>query len=199
MMEEQQLSLLRNTINEATNAYRHAETIVQARLYNYLVSATILLAAWPGFNTSDTWSAIFHLVISFLGFLLSLLWSILGFRQCKFLDVHMDIIVDLENQLPEDYQNMGMKTTVPINNLQKGLLVNLRNSDKNIKLNKFEKMFSSRNFLFIVPIGFKVTFLFLLVYSFLHITEPKQPITNLKASTSCSVTAPKSTPQSMKE
>jgi predicted small integral membrane protein len=82
-------SYLFAAINEVRVSFRHAETIVQARFYNYLMAVSILILAWAAFATSDPWSNFLRGVVAMLGLILSVLWSILGSRQRKFLALHM--------------------------------------------------------------------------------------------------------------
>lgn len=152
-------------IEQATAGYRHAETIVQARLYNFLVAATILLASWSGFAASDSWCAFFRFLVAALGLFLSVVWAILGSREQKFLTLNMDGIVSLEDKLSDGAKAVGAMTTVPIAKLQRGQVVQLCMEDRTIKLNSAEWRLSSRRLLVLAPIAFAVAFAALLLRS----------------------------------
>lgn len=96
-------------IAEAGVWYRHAEVIVQQRLNNFLVVATILLAtiatvlaATAPDKPSELAAIIltkyrtnFVVVLSVIGFLLSVAYGILGARQKKFVQLHKEVVMHL--------------------------------------------------------------------------------------------------------
>ncbi|TLU83865.1 MAG: hypothetical protein FDX30_06230 [Chlorobium sp.] len=148
-----------DSIQCAINGYRHAETIVQTRFYNYLLIVTFLLIPWSWSLESN--KMIFNITSSFLGILFSILWIILGFRYRKFLWLHMDIIIKLEDKL----NNEEIKIMTPIYNLQNGSAVSIQKENKKIKLCWLQKKVDSRSLLFIVPIIFSISYSVLLFYS----------------------------------
>jgi hypothetical protein len=64
--------------------FRFAELIGQQRLYNFLMSASILLLACAAILSTTQGSKWFATSLSVFGQILSALWVIVGSRQCKF-------------------------------------------------------------------------------------------------------------------
>lgn len=154
---------LQVAIDRATDGYRHSENVVQARLSNYLVAASVLLGSGMAFSSHDNWSMSLSAIVALLGFLLSTLWAFLGTRQRKFLFLQMDVIVHLENQLSDQLKRVGARTNTPTACLQNGLAVKLSSQDQVIKLNWVEREMKSRNLLVWAPALFGAAFVALFI------------------------------------
>jgi hypothetical protein len=151
----------------ATQGYHHAQSVIQSRLYNYLVAASILVRAWATlFNAAEGRArSVVLIVVAALGVALSLLWSLLGMRQAKFVALHLDICCSLENELPVACWSVAQ----PIADLRKGRKVTLRTKDekdqerKELRLNWLEQQSASVRLTIIAPVALLIGFLFLLL------------------------------------
>src|SRR4051794_10044011 len=132
----------------ATEGFRHMEEIGQHRLHNFLVGDTILLLGWATLfeigNRPEVANGpeiphslargIVLVIFAALSALLSFLWTILGLRERKFLDLQMGIVVNLETLLLGRSGLDALKITGPICKLQKGEEVNIPISGKKVTL-----------------------------------------------------------------
>ena len=83
--------------------YCHAETIIQSRLYNYLIAVSVLFLSWAAvFASRVPGRAPILVVLAMLSLLLSVGWTVLGLRARKFLELHRDIMLSLEEKLPTE-------------------------------------------------------------------------------------------------
>ena len=117
--------------------YMHAEIVVQQRLYNYFVAATILLAAIAtvlAASSAGTGEAAnllaaqrkaFVIALAILGTLLSVAYTLLGARQRKFVRLHKDVAMHLARSIgshPRQYLReftqlqSEFSTTLPFSN-----------------------------------------------------------------------------------
>jgi len=144
---------------EAGAAFRHAEVIVQQRLYNFLMAASILLLAGaaPIVTGPTPRTTLFMITASALGLFLSCAWTGLGFRQRTFVDLLAEIIQDLESRLPPE-----LRVWKPIANLRAGKNVVFPVSKRKAQLPRHERMLRSSNLLFATPFVFGLAFLVLL-------------------------------------
>ena len=125
----------------AVRGYYHAETIIQARLYNFLFADSILLLSWAAVYSASTAKHQKEVLVVFsaLSIILGLWLLLMGFRHRKFLFVHTKVITDVERLLPESY-----RIHAPITNLQERRTVRVGADD--YKLTVFEAHARSRNF-----------------------------------------------------
>jgi len=143
-------------IADAAAWFQHAETIVQQRLYNFLMAASILiLAAATSLSASphpaQKWVV---LTVSTVGLLLSAAYGVLGIRQVKFIDLHMDIVESLELKL----KNPDYRIITQIARLRAGDEARSPLTNTARKLNTFERIFRSSHFLIASPFAFVVVF-----------------------------------------
>lgn len=143
-------------IADAAAWYRHAEVIVQQRLYNFLMAASILiLAAATSLSASPhSGQRAVVLTVSVVGLLLSIGYSILGVRQIRFVDLHMDICKFLESRL-SDPRNQVITETAK---LRSGEVTKSPLTGSVRPLSFIEKVTRSSNFLVVAPLGFAVVF-----------------------------------------
>lgn len=141
-------------ISNATQGFRHAEAIVQSRLNNFLICASILAVSWATVFTSahTPERRMILVVLAALGAILSISWAILGWRQSKFLQLHMDIICKLEERLNDEM----LRVTQPIAHLQDGQGVS-----RGVSLSWIERKLRSRNLSWLAPAAFGLVFLLL--------------------------------------
>jgi hypothetical protein len=146
-------------ISNAMANYHHAEIVVQQRLYNFLMAASILLlAAAATLSVQATVPRnIFIITDSILGFIISIIYTILGYRQRKFIDLDMKIIENLENQLTVKQYCVWE----PIAQLAAGKEVTFPISGKKVRLSRLELIMRASNILFIAPFFFALVFLVL--------------------------------------
>ena len=145
-------------IDMATQGFRHAEIIVQSRLNNFLLAASILCLSWATMYAGGIRQHLILALLPSLGAILSIFWYFLGSRQPKFLQLHMNIVSTLERKLEKEF-----RVTQPIKDLQDGKAV--KALDVIFKLNKLELATRSRNLLCWVPGVFLSVFMFLFFVS----------------------------------
>jgi len=136
---------------EASAWYRHAESIVQQRLNNYLVLATLLYAGMITLAAVDKshvdefrWPAI--LLLAIFGLALSLLYAALGARWGKFILMHRHAIADIEAQMPRSEPRI----VASLVKLQNGEQVG-QATEPHLQLIRLERMMRSTSLLWIVP------------------------------------------------
>ena len=139
--DDQQLNRLVTLFDLSFRGYCHAETIIQARLYNFLFADSILLLSWAAVFAANTTQ---HkrevlIVLSGLSVILGLWLLVMGCRHRKFLFVHTQIITEVEKLLPESY-----RIHAPITDLQNRKAVSA--GSKEYRLNFLEAHSRSRNF-----------------------------------------------------
>lgn len=149
-------SQLVSHIAEAAAWYRHAEIIVQQRLYNFLMAASILVLA-----AATSLSATPHeaqkavvLTVSIIGCFLSLAYGQLGRRQLKFIDLHMDIIESLEAKL----RNPLYRVITPIARLRAGASTPSPLTRAITVLSPTQMAFRSSHFLYVAPFALAMVF-----------------------------------------
>jgi hypothetical protein len=162
-----------HSLDIATEGFRHMEEIGQHRLHNFLVGDTILLVGWatlfeignrPGAEHGPE-RAIVLVIFAVLSALLSFLWTILGRRERKFLDLQMGIVCDLETMLWDRSKLNALKITDPIRNLQNGEEVSIPCSGKKVELSRTQRIMKSRNLAVWAPFAFGIASLLLIVVS----------------------------------
>jgi len=154
-------------IADAGAGYRHAEIIVQQRLYNFLMAASILLlagAATVGVQATPR-TTVFMITVSLLGLFLSMVWTGLGYRERTFVDLHMEIIQDLEARLP-----LHLRVWGPIADLRDGRKVVFPVSKREVLLPGRERIVRSSNLLVVTPFVFGVAFVVLLCVALSHLS-----------------------------
>jgi hypothetical protein len=162
-----------HALDIATEGFRHMEEIGQHRLHNFLLGDTILLLGWATLfeigNRPEAEHryerAIVLVVLATLSVLLSFLWTILGLRECKFLDLQMAIVCNLEKVLEERFGDATLKITYLVSELQNGNIVHLPGSGKNLKLSRTQIKLKSRNLAVCAPFAFGIASLFLVAVS----------------------------------
>jgi hypothetical protein len=147
-------------IDMSARGFEHAEVIVQTRLNNFLLAASILCLSWVTMFASNIHQLLVLVCLPILGAVLSIFWFILGMRQQKFLQLNMDLTCKLENHLDKEY-----RISQSISQLQNGNTV--KKGLKRYQLNMFEKWFRSRNLISWIPAAFFLVFIVFLVISFL--------------------------------
>ena len=152
---------LDKSIREYDEWFRYAETIGQQRLYNFFMAASILLLACATILASEKSPICLSLGLSVCGFILSLLWTISGYRQVKFHEILEDKIDSLLEKHPLPFKF----PIASIRNLKRGI-------DSSIKLSFIEKFFSTRVFLWLVPVVFMAGFFLTIILSFLKACLP---------------------------
>ena len=155
--------LLAVCLAEAGAAFRHAEVIVQQRLYNFLMAASILLLAGaaPMVTEPTHRTTLFMITASALGLVLSCAWTGLGYRQRTFVDLLAEIIQDLESRLPRE-----LRVWEPVANLRAGKNVVFPVSKRKVQLPRHERLLRSSNLLFVTPVVFGLAFFVLLWVAF---------------------------------
>jgi hypothetical protein len=155
-----ELSILPNAIDWANDSYRSAESLIQSRLYNYLVAASILFLSWATvYASKESCTRIAVLItLSAIGMVLSILWWLLSMRQRVFLTVTMDIILYLESLL----DNNDFRIATSLSKLRSGEPVELRSKKGSAKLGFWETKVSSRSLVIYSPALFGFAFLILL-------------------------------------
>jgi hypothetical protein len=164
-----------HVLNIATEGYRYMEEIGQHRLHNFLVGDTILLLGWATLfeigNRPDgghrAERGIVLVILATLSALLSFLWTILGLRERKFLELQMHLVCNLEKILVGRSGDATLKGTSLIKRLQEGKPVHLPNSDKTLKLSWAQCRMKSRNLAVYAPFAFGVASLLLIGISVL--------------------------------
>lgn len=144
-------------IREFDTWFRYAEEIGQHRLYNFLMSASILLLACATILTSQAAPWNLAKVLSVFGIILSFLWVIIGRRQHKF---HVMLECEI-TKLLDGHPYKDKFTIYHVQNLKKPPLPNTSN-----KLSFLERKLATRNFLWIVPGVFLLVFLLTFLMSF---------------------------------
>lgn len=144
----------------AIREYQHAETIVQARLANFLFANSILLVAWAtifaGIDTPRRPLVLMSLAA--LSAVLGILWTGMGLRHRKFLFIHSEIIKTVESKLPEAFRLQG-----PVTTLQEGKTVTA--TEKSYQLSKFEMLARSRDVGVVASVSVTIMAVFLLLVS----------------------------------
>jgi hypothetical protein len=158
-------------VSSAHSADQHAETIVQSRLSNFLLAISVLFLAWTSaFSAADElWRGPVLTVLSLLMTCLSVLWTIMGGRQRKFISLHYDVMFSLEEKLPLDDLKIG--TTVA--DLGSGAriayaskaLAHAKNRSPYVHLTMLERLINPANALTIVPAVFSLSSAVLAVIS----------------------------------
>jgi hypothetical protein len=101
-------------VGQSGDAFRHAEMVVQSRLNNFLVADSILFLSWAtlfvGQDRAGRTAVL--LMLSGLSAVLSLLWTLLGSRERRFLQLHHHLVADLEDRLPNRYRNYWFVRTL---------------------------------------------------------------------------------------
>lgn len=149
----------------AAAGYRHAEIVVQQRLYNFLMAASILLlGAAATVSTGETLQRrLFLCLIAGVGAALSGAWVVLGRRQRKFIDLQAAIIVALESLIPDELR--VLRVFEPIAQLQRGHEVTIQRDGKKMTLclSAREMQARSSNLLIFAPATLTVVFVALIV------------------------------------
>ncbi len=152
-----------SVIDLATNGFRHNEVIVQARLQNFLVADTILLASWAALfqGNPDSARVLVLIVVALLSITFSFCWTVLGLRHCQFLDLQMDIVCCLEEFLPDELRvtrlvkDLQDREKVPLRCTKR--IEFMRNKPRDyVELSCLQKHLGSRNLLWLVPATFGV-------------------------------------------
>jgi hypothetical protein len=161
-----ELNNLLTAIADAANWFRHAEIVVQQRFYNFLMAESILLLAAAAVLASDSLISrrVFVGTLASVGIVLSIAWTILGIRQKKFVDLHMDIIENLERQIDSQYKVLRVAT--PIAELRRGTTNNPIDGTT-ITLSRNQLITRSSNLLWVGPIAFGIAFIVLLFLAFI--------------------------------
>lgn len=99
----------------------HAEAITQQRLNNFLFCVSILFLVWATIFVNQTTELAFErrvalVLFSLLSFILSVAYTLLGYRGDRFITMHYDISLQLESKLLDDTP----PTVEPIVSLQSG-------------------------------------------------------------------------------
>jgi hypothetical protein len=151
----------------AIGSYRHAESLMQSRIYNYLVAASILFLAWATVYASPQGRMRILVLITLASFgtVFSIFWYLLALRQRHFFTVTMDTIIYLESFLEVD----EFRTLTAVSRLQKDNPVKLLTEDKTVKLGFLESRLSSRSLGIFSPAIFGIAFLILVILSVLEI------------------------------
>ena len=138
-------------IADASAGFRHAEVVVQQRLYNFLMAESILLLASAATIAVEETSGRRWLIlaVSGLGVLIGLAWTVLGHRQRWFIDLHIRIV----QQLEERFEHPLWRVSEPITNLRDGAEVIIKN--KPVKLADFPL---DVYLLWLTPAAFSLTF-----------------------------------------
>ena len=155
-------------IAEASAWYRHAEVVVQQRLNNFLVVATILLAAigavlaaTPPASPTEAASIVlvkhranFVLGLSFIGTLLGIAYMVLGARQQRFVQLHKDMVMHLGKAI-ESHELQFLRE---FTQLQDGMEVRFPHSGERVKLHALQQ-FGTSSLLVLAPGAFTLLFL----------------------------------------
>jgi hypothetical protein len=160
------LAELLTRVADANAGFRHAEVIVQQRLYNFLMAESILLLAAAAIlanSVIDLSRALFLFTVSLLGFVLSVAWAILGYRERIFLNLHMEIVESLEQQI----EDPRYRVSEPIAHLRDGKKVIFPISKKEVELSGMLRFMHSSHVLIGAPIAFGVVFFVLMCAVFL--------------------------------
>ena len=152
-----------SSIDLAIRGYQNSETQIQSRLNNYFFAASILLLAWVTIYASQAniTRIIVLIILSVLGFLISVLWLLLSLRQNLFMEVSNDNIIYLESLTNKN----EFKIFSRLINLQKGKEVKLFTERKIIKLGFWETKINSRSLVRYSLTIFGIAFFILIVIS----------------------------------
>src|SRR5712692_9363567 len=115
-----------SALNLAREDTRHAETVTQTRMYNFLFCDSILILSWVTVFVASPQSAPpsrpYALVaLAGLSLFLSIAYAIFGWGATKFIRMHYDLSLVLESQLPQP-----LWTADPIVALQRGKAIYLQ-------------------------------------------------------------------------
>ena len=151
------LSLLDVAIRE----YQHAEVVVQARLYNFLVADSMLLLSWAAVyaSTTNAYKRWVLFALALLSMVLGLCWSVMGTRHRKFLSLHTQIVDDTERLLPPTWRLHDK-----ITRLQNGEMVIA--GGRRYRLTLPETLARSRHLGVVAPLAMALVSLVLLCVSF---------------------------------
>lgn len=136
--------------------FKYAEKIGQQRLYNFLMTESILLLAFAAVRGWDNRYLAIEESLLFLGLGVSILWFFQGTRQKKFHDViSMKLRAMLDNN------------EIDINKVAYKIIDDLKREHKrkkpsnHIKLNILEHLFSTRQLLWIIPLCFFAEYIYI--------------------------------------
>ena len=158
-----ELTILLKAIDWANDSYRSAESLIQSRLYNYLIAASILFLSWTSVyaSTYSKTKVTVIITLSALGLILSILWWLLSMRQRVYFTVTMDKILYLESLL----ENNDFRVATSLSELMNREPVPLHDRKGIAKLGFWETRLTSRSIVIVTPAVFGFAFLVLLAVS----------------------------------
>lgn len=136
----------------------HAEIVVQQRLNNFLLAASILLLGASATIVADPTAGRRFLMVSlaFVGIALSISWAFLGLRMIKFIQLNQEILEGIESGFVGDADWLGVNKKIA--QLRRGEEVVCPVSRSVLRLGYMEKWIRSSNLLAIAPVAFCVAF-----------------------------------------
>lgn len=149
-------------IDDAAAGFRHAEVIVQQRLYNFFMAESILLLASAAIIAAQVSPGrrVVVIAVSAFGVLLAFAWTVLGRRQSPFVELHMEIIQCLERQ----FENALWRVSEPIAQLRVGQKVLSPSPGGKVRrLSRLQLAIREGNLLSWAPLGFMLVFAALLL------------------------------------
>ena len=153
-----------DAVSLATERYNFYEEVVQTRLQSFLFADSILLLAWVTlYSVASSDHHYWRLILisfSTLSVFLCASWTILEFRHKKFFLMQMDIVLTLEQALPD-----ALRINQAVSSLQYGkpyLTKYVDQAEKQVYLNKLEVLCDPRRLSIATPVCFGLVSLVLL-------------------------------------